>query len=230
MNALLSKSVSYVQWLACLDLMRAQNCLSDARHIAETAARDGGWGLRYATGWDVGLCAKILKRKRKLALAAFAYAARALALLGLACPKTITLQNNEAGPGSGYTQSRPFPARVVKGLVSGASQQNLNLAALSVLNRWWIGELLNALLRPVWLRARSEERGAVSNGRKAERFYRLLNACPCFPYLVIADDCGLWILEGEAADEARDRMEDGEGETWESGSLGRHEYCPALST
>ena len=211
--------------IAYYDLIRAQNRRSDAMHIAAMAAEHGGYGLKYATGWDDGLEAKILARKRKLALAAFTYAARALALLGLACPKIITLQNNEAGPSSGVTQSRPFPARAVKGLVSGASQHHLSLATLSVLNRWWIGELLNALLRPMFCRMRAAKRaGLVLLEERFEwKFLSLLNACPCFPFLVIADDCGLWILEGEAADEARDRMEE------EDSFAAERDACPALS-
>lgn len=59
--------------------------------------------------------------------------------------------------------------------------------ALSHLNRWWIGELLNALLRPVWLG--SPERG------NSLRFLRLVNACDCWPYAVGWDNHQLWISD-----------------------------------
>ena len=73
----------------------------------------------------------------------------------------------------------------------------MTLATLSHLNRWWIGELLNALLRPVWLG--SPERG------NSLRFLRLVNACDCWPFAVGRDYHQLWISDRpEDVDEWRD--------------------------
>lgn len=63
----------------------------------------------------------------------------------------------------------------------------MSLAAINHLNRWWIGELLNALLRPVWL-------GSFKSGN-GFRFYCLLNACDCYPFRVCYDDTQLWMSD-----------------------------------
>ncbi|AHF94048.1 hypothetical protein OPIT5_04040 [Opitutaceae bacterium TAV5] len=56
--------------------------------------------------------------------------------------------------------------------------------AFLIFNRWLISELLNALLRPVYLRA----------GGDSLRFLRLLDACDCYPFVVEVGG-GLWILD-----------------------------------
>lgn len=58
---------------------------------------------------------------------------------------------------------------------------------------WLIGEALNALLRPVFLRA----------GDDLLRFMRLLNACDCWPYMVAVDGGQLLILTGRDAEDYR---------------------------
>ena len=71
----------------------------------------------------------------------------------------------------------------------------MTLATLSHLNRWWIGELLNALLRPVFIR----------QGGADARFLRLVAACDCWPFAVGRDDHQLWISDRpEDIDEWRD--------------------------
>ena len=61
--------------------------------------------------------------------------------------------------------------------------------------RWWIGRLLNALLRPVYCRA----------GGNSLRFLQLVNACDCYPYAVGWDMQQLWISDRpEDVDEWRD--------------------------
>ncbi len=77
----------------------------------------------------------------------------------------------------------------------------MTLTALSHLNRWWIGRLLNALLRPVWLG--SPERG------NSLRFLRLVNGCDCWPYAVGWDNHQLWISDRpEDVDDWRDEYWD----------------------
>ncbi len=64
-----------------------------------------------------------------------------------------------------------------------------------------IGALLNALLRPVFLRMREDQ-------RHARRFFALLNACDCYPYCVEVDPHGLWILDQPSDDYDRGFWED----------------------
>lgn len=82
----------------------------------------------------------------------------------------------------------------------------MSLAALDFLNRWFIRECLNALLRPVWLRSResSGADGAI-RARADLRFIRLLDACNCWPFGVIADEFGLWILDHDQMERERER-------------------------
>ncbi|RRJ96793.1 hypothetical protein Ga0100231_023785 [Opitutaceae bacterium TAV4] len=62
-------------------------------------------------------------------------------------------------------------------------------SAFLIFNRWLIRELLNALLRPVYLRA----------GCDSLRFLRLLDACDCYPFCVEVGG-GLWILDAPSDD------------------------------
>lgn len=71
----------------------------------------------------------------------------------------------------------------------------MNLSTLSHLNRWWIGELLNALLRPVF----------VGAGGNSLRFLKLVNGCNCWPYAVGWDEHQLWMSDNPSdVDEWRD--------------------------
>lgn len=71
----------------------------------------------------------------------------------------------------------------------------MTIEALDCLNRWWIGRLLNALLRPVFCR----------EGGNSLRFLRLVDACDCYPYAVGWDAWHLWISDQPSdVDEWRD--------------------------
>ncbi len=86
----------------------------------------------------------------------------------------------------------------------------MSTSALLILNRWWIRELVNALLRPMFVRYREAER--AGDAHRAEvcelRFLRLLNFCDCYPFCIEVDPCGLWILDepSERDDFWRDEM------------------------
>lgn len=73
----------------------------------------------------------------------------------------------------------------------------MNLAALAFLNRWWIRQLVNALLRPMFIRYRTAQ--AEGNEAAARRFLRLFDrllfTCDCYPFCIEVDRCGLWILD-----------------------------------
>lgn len=77
------------------------------------------------------------------------------------------------------------------------SSRRLSLDALAFFSRWWIRELLNALLRPMFVRYRTQR--ADRNEQLADvyehRFFRLLNACDCHPFAVIVDQFGMWITD-----------------------------------
>lgn len=66
---------------------------------------------------------------------------------------------------------------------------------------WWIRVLVNALLRPMFCRYRQLRRDGNSERqtRQADRyetlFYRMLDACDCYPFAVIVDECGLWFVD-----------------------------------
>lgn len=67
---------------------------------------------------------------------------------------------------------------------------------------WWLRELLNALLRPMFCRWREAE-WAGNHARAAlceRRFLRILNAADCDPFAVIVDQ-GLWILDAAEAEQ-----------------------------
>jgi hypothetical protein len=75
----------------------------------------------------------------------------------------------------------------------------MNAAALSFFLTWWIGVLLNALLRPSFVRYRCAKAAGDEVG--AQRYLRffdgLLFSCDCYPYGVSMDRFGLWItLDG----------------------------------
>jgi hypothetical protein len=75
----------------------------------------------------------------------------------------------------------------------------------SFLTRELIGSLVNALLRPVYLRMRADE-------RQARRFFALLNAADCYPFCVEVDPCGLWILNEPSDDYDRGFFEENDTE------------------
>lgn len=66
---------------------------------------------------------------------------------------------------------------------------------LVIFLRWWIGELIDALVRPVFCR----------EGGAGIRFCKLVNACDCYPYAVGWDMQQLWISDRPTdVDEWRD--------------------------
>jgi hypothetical protein len=67
---------------------------------------------------------------------------------------------------------------------------------LLAFNRWWICELLNAVLRPMFCRYKKAERAgdAARFDRCELLFLRMLNACDCYPFCVEVGQ-GLWILD-----------------------------------
>lgn len=70
-------------------------------------------------------------------------------------------------------------------------------------NRWLIRELLNAVLRPMFVRLRLASIVSDDNltapsaaaARYQRLFDRLLFSCDCYPFCVEVDRCGLWILD-----------------------------------
>lgn len=70
-----------------------------------------------------------------------------------------------------------------------------------VLLRELIRSLLDALLRPVFLRMRED-------ARHERRFLGLLNACDCHPFCVEIGPHGLWILDQPSDDHDRGFWED----------------------
>lgn len=77
----------------------------------------------------------------------------------------------------------------------------MTTAAASHLNRELICSLVNALLRPVFLRMRAD-------ARQERRFFALLNACDCYPFCVEVDPCGLWVLDAPSSDYDRGFWDD----------------------
>lgn len=77
----------------------------------------------------------------------------------------------------------------------------MTTAVASFLLRELICSLLNALLRPVFLRMRED-------ARHERRFFNLLNACDCFPFCVEVDPHGLWLLDAPSDDYDRGFWED----------------------
>lgn len=89
------------------------------------------------------------------------------------------------------------------GVGSGARvTASLPAAAWTFLLNEWIRQLLNALLRPMFIRVRLAKLEETAEGTaRAERyqrlFDRLLFSCDCHPYSVILDRWGLWILDNQ---------------------------------
>jgi hypothetical protein len=71
----------------------------------------------------------------------------------------------------------------------------MNPSALLHFNRWFIRELINALLRPMFVRYRSEVGVGVVKSRYERLFWRMLDCCDCWPFCVEVDRCGFWILD-----------------------------------
>lgn len=73
----------------------------------------------------------------------------------------------------------------------------LPAAAIEFLTRWWIRELINAALRPMFFRYRQAERdGETAKATRCELlFFRMLNRCDCFPFCIEIDRWGFWILD-----------------------------------
>jgi hypothetical protein len=73
----------------------------------------------------------------------------------------------------------------------------VNIAALDLVNRWIIRQLLNAILRPRFVSYRRALRhGRISAASRGElRFLKLLNSTDCFPFCVTVDEFGLWITD-----------------------------------
>lgn len=68
---------------------------------------------------------------------------------------------------------------------------------------WWIWQLLNALLRPMFCRFRELRRDGnhQAQSRQADRyedlFYRMLDRCDCYPFCAIVERCGLFFLDDQ---------------------------------
>lgn len=73
----------------------------------------------------------------------------------------------------------------------------MSLQAVAFVNRWWIRELINAALRPMFIRYRQAElAGAMHRKDRCELlFFRMLSRCDCFPFCIEVDRCGFWILD-----------------------------------
>ncbi len=66
--------------------------------------------------------------------------------------------------------------------------------------RWLCLELVDGLLRPVWLRYRAErDAGRVDTAARAfQRFCGLVNAAPCWPCRIeFSPDGPLWITDAD---------------------------------
>lgn len=83
-----------------------------------------------------------------------------------------------------------------------APASRLSAQAFAFLLRWYLRELVNALLRPVFVAWRDAEReGRDDRAAVLQlRFLSLLNSADCYPFCVQVDPCGLWILSGEEAE------------------------------
>lgn len=87
--------------------------------------------------------------------------------------------------------------------ISPIPAPRLSAHAFAFLLRWYLRELVNALLRPVFVAWRRAER--EGRALRAEvlhlRFLTLLNSADCFPFCVRVDPYGLWIMTGDEAEE-----------------------------
>lgn len=77
----------------------------------------------------------------------------------------------------------------------------MSAAALLHLNRWFIGELISAVLRPMFCRYKDAERaGDVARFDRCQiLFLKMLNACDCYPFCIEVGQ-GLWILDEPSED------------------------------
>lgn len=75
--------------------------------------------------------------------------------------------------------------------------------------RWLLRELVEKLLRPVFLRYRDAARAGDAEAalRGELRFLRLLDAADCYPFRVSVDRCGLWIEDADAWESYYEDME-----------------------